>query len=108
MALTIGYFEDDQLWVQLREYNKVMSDSVIPNQGKPWLPIPLQGIRSTPRGRSGLLQIPLNQLTYPRLKEDEWEIYPVLSLVPHECGIINKNWFPRNDHDMERLIKLRA
>lgn len=108
VALTLGYFEDDQLWVQLREYNQILSDSVLLNQGKAWLPFPLQGIKATDKGRQGLLQIPLNQLTFPRVKEDLWEVYPVISLVQHECGIINKKWFPRNDGDTERLVKVRA
>lgn len=108
VTLTIGYFEDDQLWMQLREFNSLLSDSILRNQGKLWLPVPLQGIKTTDKGRQGILQVPLNQLTFPSIKEDVWEVYPVLSLVPHECGIINKKWFPQSGTDTSKFVRLRT
>lgn len=108
VVLTLGYFEDDLLWVQLREFNAILSDSILRNQGKTWLPFPLQGIRTTNKGRQGILQVPLNQLTFPRAKEDVWEIYPVLSLVPHECGIINKKWFPHGAGEATRFVRIKT
>lgn len=107
VTLTLGYFEDDQLWVQLREFNSILADPILPNQGKPWLPFPLQAIKTTDKGRQGVLQIPLNKLTFPRAKEDVWEVYPVLSLVPHDCGIINKKWFPQSDNDVGGYVRVR-
>lgn len=108
VTLTLGYFEDDHLWVQLREFNSILADPVLPNQGKPWLPFPLQGIKTTDKGRQGILQIPLNKLTFPRAKEDVWEVYPVLSLVPHDCGVINKKWFPKSDSDQNKYVRVKS
>lgn len=110
VALTLGYFEDDQLWVQMREFNSILADSILLNQGKPWLPLPLQAIKTTDKGREGVLQILLNQLKFPVQNEMDrvWEVYPVLSLVPHECGIINKKWFPQSGTDTDKYVGVRT
>jgi hypothetical protein len=54
----------------------------------------------------GLLQITLNKVQFPSRTEDVWEVYPWISLVPHKSGIINAHLKPRNELDMERLIRV--
>ncbi len=39
-------------------------------------------------------------------KDKVWEVYPVLSLVPDECGIINRKWFPQRSGDYDRVVQI--
>lgn len=108
IAVQVENFLDNVLWVQLREYTKGAASRILTQQGEPWKLVLLEQIKSFGKnGRAGLLQISLNKVQFPARSEDVWEVYPWISLVPHKSGLLNGDLKPRNEMDMERLIRVK-
>ena len=105
ITVKLENFLDNVLWVQMREYSKGQPSRIL-NQGDDiWKLVLIESFsKYGETGRGGMLQIPLDKLKFPAKSEDVWEVYPRISLVPHDCGILNRDMEPRHEKDMERLI----
>lgn len=100
-------FLDNVLWVQMREYTKGQPSRILNQGDEIWKLVLIESFsKYGETGRGGMLQIPLDKLQFPSKTENVWEVYPRISLVPHDCGTLNRHLEPRNDMDMERLIQV--
>jgi hypothetical protein len=104
LAPRITGLEEPYLWVQLREYSTYTRNTVLKIHGQEWICIRV-GESPSPLPWAATLNIPFSQIQWPSsLGEGQFfEVFPVVSALPDEAGILNRAYWPTGQARQDRV-----